>query len=111
MNVLDKSVNSCNLLAYGDGQVIPFSFRIQKPNLMYYVPVGLSSTVQYSRAILVMDKNLCTNIALQECLITVFIYILTEERCMLTSGLMYPTSYFKLTVKLEQYRQLIIITR
>jgi len=30
---------------------------------MYSLLVSLSSTVQYSRAILVMDKNFCTDIA------------------------------------------------
>ncbi|KAK2442902.1 hypothetical protein P8452_21317 [Trifolium repens] len=58
-----KSVNACNLLVYGAGQVIPSSFKILKPNLMYSLLVSLSSTVQYSRAILVMDKNFCTDIA------------------------------------------------
>ncbi|MCI05886.1 hypothetical protein A2U01_0026941, partial [Trifolium medium] len=58
-----KSVNACNLLVYGAGQVIPSSFKTLKPNLMYSLLVSLSSTVQYGRAILVMDKNFCTDIA------------------------------------------------
>ncbi|CAL5203314.1 unnamed protein product [Lathyrus oleraceus] len=58
-----KSVNACNLLVYGAGQVVPSSFRILKPNLMYSLLVSLSPTVQYGRAILVMDRNFCTDIA------------------------------------------------
>ncbi|XP_061349296.1 uncharacterized protein LOC133294608 isoform X3 [Gastrolobium bilobum] len=58
-----KSVNACNLLVYGAGQVIPSSLSILQPNLMYSLLVSLSSTVQYGRAILVMDKNFCTDIA------------------------------------------------
>ncbi|KAG5035632.1 hypothetical protein JHK87_010542 [Glycine soja] len=56
-----KSVNACNLLVYGAGQVIPSSFRIIQPNLTYSLLVSLSSTVQYGRAILVMDRNFCTD--------------------------------------------------
>ncbi|KAL2340917.1 hypothetical protein Fmac_008857 [Flemingia macrophylla] len=58
-----KSVNACNLLVYGAGQVMPSSLRIIQPNLTYSLLVSLSSTVQYGRAILVMDKNFCTDIA------------------------------------------------
>ena len=56
-------MNACNLLVYGASQVIPSFFRILKPNLMYSPLVSLSSIVQYSRAILGMDKNLCTDTA------------------------------------------------
>ncbi|WVZ21431.1 hypothetical protein V8G54_008753 [Vigna mungo] len=58
-----KSVNACNLLVYGAGQVIPSSFRVLQPNLTYSVLVSLSSTVQYGRAIVVMDRNFCTDLA------------------------------------------------
>ncbi|KAL5059272.1 hypothetical protein RYX36_030876 [Vicia faba] len=58
-----KSVNACNLLVYGAGQVVPSSFRVLKPNLMYSLLVSLSPTVQYGRAILVMDRSFCTDIA------------------------------------------------
>ncbi|CAI8610154.1 unnamed protein product [Vicia faba] len=58
-----KSVNACNLLVYGVGQVVPSSFRVLKPNLMYSLLVSLSPTVQYGRAILVMDRSFCTDIA------------------------------------------------
>lgn len=51
------------LLVYGAGQVVPSSFRILKPNLMYSLLVSLSPAVQYGRAILVMDRNFCTDIA------------------------------------------------
>ncbi|KAL6281096.1 hypothetical protein ACE6H2_017977 [Prunus campanulata] len=57
------SVNSCNLLVYGAGQVIPSSLSILQPNLTYSLVVGLSSSVQYGRVVLVMDKNFCTDIA------------------------------------------------
>ncbi|KAL4634077.1 hypothetical protein ACB092_04G171300 [Castanea dentata] len=58
-----SSVNDCNLLVYGSGQVIPSSLNILQPNLQYSVLVGLSSTAQYGRVILVMDKNFCTDSA------------------------------------------------
>ncbi|OIV98204.1 hypothetical protein TanjilG_28717 [Lupinus angustifolius] len=58
-----KSVNACNLLVYGAGEVIPSSFSILQPNLKYSLLVRLSSSVQYGRAILVMDRNFCTDIA------------------------------------------------
>ncbi|CAJ1975118.1 unnamed protein product [Sphenostylis stenocarpa] len=51
------------LLVYGAGQVIPSSFRILQPNLIYSLLVSLSSAVQYGRAILVMDRNFCTDFA------------------------------------------------
>ncbi|KAK9995733.1 hypothetical protein SO802_020419 [Lithocarpus litseifolius] len=58
-----SSVNDCNLLVHGAGQVIPSSLNILQPNLQYSVLVGLSSTAQYGRVILVMDKNFCTDSA------------------------------------------------
>ncbi|KAJ7956220.1 Guanine nucleotide-binding protein, beta subunit [Quillaja saponaria] len=57
------SVNACNLLVYGAGEVIPSSLSILQTNLVYSLVVSLSSTLQYGRAILVMDKNFCTDSA------------------------------------------------
>ncbi|XP_030938241.1 uncharacterized protein LOC115963396 [Quercus lobata] len=51
------------LLVYGAGQVIPTSLKMLQPNLQYSVLVGLSSTAQSGRVILVMDKNFCTDSA------------------------------------------------
>ncbi|XP_075660429.1 uncharacterized protein LOC142630329 isoform X1 [Castanea sativa] len=58
-----SSVNACNLLVYGAGQVIPSSLNILQPNLQYSILVGLSSASQYGRVVLVMDKNFCTDSA------------------------------------------------
>ncbi|KAF3971824.1 hypothetical protein CMV_004602 [Castanea mollissima] len=58
-----SSVNACNLLVHGDGNVIPTSLKILQPNLLYSVLVDLSSTAQYGRVILVMDKNFCNDSA------------------------------------------------
>ncbi|XP_075661086.1 uncharacterized protein LOC142630909 isoform X2 [Castanea sativa] len=58
-----SSVNACNLLVYGAGQVIPTSLKALQPNLQYSVLVGLSSTAQSGRVILVMDKKFCTDSA------------------------------------------------
>jgi len=71
---------------------------------MYSPIVSLSSIVQYSRAILGMDKNLCTdtvgNSVTRMPNSSVYIHIDRRKRCISTLGLMYPTSYFKLKVKL-----------
>ncbi|KAK4844049.1 hypothetical protein QYF36_015788 [Acer negundo] len=56
-----SSVNACNLIVYGDGQVIPPSLITLQPGLRYSLLVGLSSMVQYGRAVLVMDKSFCTD--------------------------------------------------
>ncbi|XP_021615967.1 uncharacterized protein LOC110617477 isoform X3 [Manihot esculenta] len=56
-----SSVNTCNLLVYGPGQVIPSSLTILQPNLKYSLLVGLSPADLYGRVILVMDKNFCTD--------------------------------------------------
>ncbi|KAI9175004.1 hypothetical protein LWI28_026091 [Acer negundo] len=58
-----SSVNACNLLVYGDGQVIPSSLITLQPGLRYSLLVGLSSTVQFGRAVLIMDKSFCTDTA------------------------------------------------
>ncbi|GKV18958.1 hypothetical protein SLEP1_g29266 [Rubroshorea leprosula] len=57
------SVNACNLLVYGAGQVIPSSLLVLEPNLKYSLLVGISSDILYGRIILVMDKNFCTDTA------------------------------------------------
>ncbi|XP_034925959.1 uncharacterized protein [Populus alba] len=58
-----SSVNACNLLVYGAGQVIPSSLTVLEPNLKYNLLVDLSPSVLYGRVILVMDKNFCTDTA------------------------------------------------
>ncbi|KAL5813853.1 hypothetical protein ACOSQ4_024494 [Xanthoceras sorbifolium] len=58
-----SSVNACNLLVYGDGQVIPSSLITLQPSLRYSLLVGLSSVVQYGRVVLVMDKSFCADTA------------------------------------------------
>ncbi|XWS37504.1 hypothetical protein CRYUN_Cryun19dG0048500 [Craigia yunnanensis] len=58
-----SSVNDCNLLVYGAGQVVPSSLIILEPNLKYSLFVGISSGIQYGRLVLVMDKNFCTDAA------------------------------------------------
>lgn len=55
------SVNDCNLLVYGSGQVIPNTLQTIQPNLKYSIIVSLSTSIQYGRAILVMDKGFCTD--------------------------------------------------
>ncbi|KAF9624515.1 hypothetical protein IFM89_011628 [Coptis chinensis] len=57
------SVNACNLLVYGPGQVIPSTMKVLQSELKFSLLVGLSSTVQYGRVVLVMDKNFCTDSA------------------------------------------------
>ncbi|KAJ4973650.1 hypothetical protein NE237_006824 [Protea cynaroides] len=57
------SVNTCNLLVYGAGRVIPSTFKILQPDLKFSLLVGLSSSVNYGRIIGVMDKNFCTDSA------------------------------------------------
>ncbi|XP_010251177.1 PREDICTED: uncharacterized protein LOC104593155 isoform X2 [Nelumbo nucifera] len=56
-----SSVNTCNLLVFGAGQVIPSTLRIVQPYLKYSLLVGLSSRAQYGRVIVVMDKDFCTD--------------------------------------------------
>ncbi|XP_068638762.1 uncharacterized protein [Aristolochia californica] len=58
-----SSVNSCNLLVYGAGQVIPSTFKILQPNLKFSLLVGLSVDIEYGRLVLVMDKDFCTDTA------------------------------------------------
>ncbi|KAL0440991.1 UNVERIFIED_CONTAM: hypothetical protein Sradi_0038000 [Sesamum radiatum] len=57
------SVNACNLLVYGSGQVMPNTLTTVKPNLEYSLIVSVSERVRYGRLILVMDKNFCTDSA------------------------------------------------
>ncbi|KAK6920679.1 hypothetical protein RJ641_014357 [Dillenia turbinata] len=54
-----SDVNTCNLLVYGAGQVMPSTLTILQPNLTFSILVKLSSDVEYGRAILVMNKNFC----------------------------------------------------
>ncbi|XP_023541254.1 uncharacterized protein LOC111801476 isoform X1 [Cucurbita pepo subsp. pepo] len=56
-----SSVEACNLLVYGEGHVIPSSFKVLQLNLKYSLSVSLLSTTQYGRVILAMDKNFCTD--------------------------------------------------
>ncbi|CAN0919020.1 hypothetical protein LINGRAHAP2_LOCUS31212 [Linum grandiflorum] len=58
-----SSVDSCDLLVYGAGQVIPSSLTILEPNLKYSVVVALSHSSAYGRVVLVMNKNFCTDAA------------------------------------------------
>ncbi|XP_038894141.1 uncharacterized protein LOC120082862 isoform X2 [Benincasa hispida] len=58
-----SSVEACNLLVYGEGRVMPSSFKILQPKLKYSLSVALPSTIQYGRIILVMDKKFCTDSA------------------------------------------------
>ncbi|XP_075492963.1 uncharacterized protein LOC142530922 isoform X2 [Primulina tabacum] len=58
-----SSVNACNLLVYGPGQVVPNTLRILQPNLKYSVTVTLAERVRFGRLILVMDKDFCTDSA------------------------------------------------
>ncbi|KAF8399728.1 hypothetical protein HHK36_015599 [Tetracentron sinense] len=56
-----SSVNACNLLVYGAGQVVPSTLKVLQPNLKFSLLVSLSSSAQYGRVILVMDKSFCTD--------------------------------------------------
>ncbi|XVF54085.1 hypothetical protein PTKIN_Ptkin05aG0152700 [Pterospermum kingtungense] len=58
-----SSVNDCNLLVYGAGQVVPSSLIILEPNLKYSLSVGISSSIQYGRLVLVMDRDFCIDVA------------------------------------------------
>ncbi|TMX04693.1 hypothetical protein EJD97_005775 [Solanum chilense] len=55
------STNSCNLLVYGAGQVVPNTLNVIEPDLKFSVVVSLSTRDQYGRVILVMDKNFCSD--------------------------------------------------
>ncbi|CAN1149739.1 hypothetical protein LINPERPRIM_LOCUS18596 [Linum perenne] len=58
-----SSVDSCDLLVYGAGEVIPSSLTILEPYLKYSVMVALSRGSAYGRVVLVMNKNFCTDAA------------------------------------------------
>ncbi|KAF5175266.1 transmembrane protein [Thalictrum thalictroides] len=58
-----RSVNACNLLVYGPGQVIPSTLKVLQPDLKFSLLVGLSSNIQYGRVVIVMDKSFCTDVA------------------------------------------------
>ncbi|PSR95878.1 Pre-neck appendage protein [Actinidia chinensis var. chinensis] len=55
------STNSCNLLVYGAGQVVPTTLNILEPYLKFSLVVSLSSSIERGRVILVMDKSFCTD--------------------------------------------------
>ncbi|KAK1433829.1 hypothetical protein QVD17_10747 [Tagetes erecta] len=57
------SANECSLLVYGQGQVIPNTFKTIKPNLEYSFSVNLSTDVEYGRVVLVTDKYFCRDAA------------------------------------------------
>ncbi|XP_010546000.1 PREDICTED: uncharacterized protein LOC104818213 isoform X2 [Tarenaya hassleriana] len=56
-----SSSNSCDLLVYGAGQVIPSSFTVLERYLRYSLLVGLAPDLQYRRVVLVMNKNVCSD--------------------------------------------------
>ncbi|XP_039057965.1 uncharacterized protein LOC120201425 isoform X1 [Hibiscus syriacus] len=58
-----SSVNDCNLLVYGAGEVVPSSLTILEPNLKYLLFVSISSASQYGRLVLVMDRDFCSDAA------------------------------------------------
>ncbi|CAI9112664.1 OLC1v1013138C3 [Oldenlandia corymbosa var. corymbosa] len=58
-----SSPDACNLLVYGDGQVMPNTLNVIEPNLKYSLTVGLSESVEYGRAIVVLDKSFCSDSA------------------------------------------------
>ncbi|KAL8465483.1 hypothetical protein ACS0TY_034837 [Phlomoides rotata] len=58
-----SSVNACNLLVYGPGEVMPDTLSIIEPNMKYSLVVSVSERVRYGRLVLVMDKNVCTDSA------------------------------------------------
>ncbi|CAH2049760.1 unnamed protein product [Thlaspi arvense] len=58
-----SSTDTCNLLVYGAGQVVPTTLNIIEPGLEYSLTVSLYSSIQYGRVILVMDRNFCTDLA------------------------------------------------
>ncbi|KAG6386568.1 hypothetical protein SASPL_151734 [Salvia splendens] len=57
------SVNACNLLVYGAGEVLPNTLNVIEPNMKYSLDVSVSERVRYGRLILVMDKDFCTDSA------------------------------------------------
>uniref|UniRef100_A0A7N0SVN3 Bacterial Ig-like domain-containing protein n=1 Tax=Kalanchoe fedtschenkoi TaxID=63787 RepID=A0A7N0SVN3_KALFE len=56
-----SSTNSCNLLVYGAGEVMPHTLKVVQPDLRYSLLVALSDSVQVGRVIVVMDKNFCAD--------------------------------------------------
>ncbi|CAN4088115.1 unnamed protein product [Withania somnifera] len=56
-----SSTNSCNLLVYGAGQVVPNTLKVIEPDLKFSVVVSLSTRDRYGRVILVMDKKFCSD--------------------------------------------------
>nr|XP_016495097.1 PREDICTED: uncharacterized protein LOC107814239 [Nicotiana tabacum] len=58
-----SSTNSCNLLVYGPGQIVPNTLKVVEPDLKFSVVVSLSTRDQYGRVVVVMDKNFCSDSA------------------------------------------------
>ncbi|KZV52160.1 hypothetical protein F511_07115 [Dorcoceras hygrometricum] len=58
-----SSINACNLLVYGAGEVVPSTFEVVQPHLKYTIVVRLSQRIDYGRVILVMDRSFCTDAA------------------------------------------------
>ncbi|XP_051136790.1 uncharacterized protein LOC127255339 isoform X2 [Andrographis paniculata] len=58
-----SSVDSCNLLVYGSGEVLPETLNVLEPNMKYSIAVRVSEKVRYGRLILVMDRNFCADYA------------------------------------------------
>ncbi|KAK6924830.1 hypothetical protein RJ641_009156 [Dillenia turbinata] len=58
-----SSVDSCNLLVHGGGQVLPSTFSILQPDLKFTLLVDLSSSVQNEQVQLAMDENFCKDSA------------------------------------------------
>lgn len=57
------SLNDCNLLVYGAGQVMPSTLKVLRPDIEYSLVLGVSNNELYGRLILVMDKGFCTDLA------------------------------------------------
>ncbi|KAH6770632.1 transmembrane protein [Perilla frutescens var. hirtella] len=58
-----SSVNACNLLVYGAGEVLPNTLNVIQPNMKYSLVVSVSERVRYGRLILIMDKDFCSDSA------------------------------------------------
>lgn len=63
MTESEQHYDLLQLLVYGAGKVIPTTLNTIQPNLTYSLMVSLTSSVQYGRVILVMDKSFCTDAA------------------------------------------------
>ncbi|KAM0938048.1 hypothetical protein DsansV1_C23g0174101 [Dioscorea sansibarensis] len=57
------SLNDCNLLVYGAGQVMPSTLKVLRPDIEYSLVIGVSNNELYGRLVLVMDRRFCTDLA------------------------------------------------